>query len=234
MALKRRRYGTKKVTKKRARYTPRIRTRSAAGRLQRTSLGTAIGFPKMLKFKHRYSTQNTLSDAGAVVHHAFRANGMYDPDYTATGHQPMYFDQLSALYDHYTVIGSKIKYTIVPVGTTVQVPYKIITWINDDTTTTGTVDALCENKFAKVRVCAGGVNPSKIVVTNTWSAKKFFGGSILGNDELKGTGSADPVEQSFFQISLRSLDGVSAVSVHFIVDIEYVAVWRELKEIAIS
>lgn len=198
-----------------------------------TRIGETLGFPKMFKFKHRYTEQVTLTDSGAIVNYQFSCNGMYDPNITGTGHQPMYFDQVSALYDHYTVIGSKIKYTVVPTGTTAQVPYKIITWINDDTTTTGTADSLAENKFAKVRLCQGGLNPDRIILTNNWSAKKFFS-SPMANDELKGTAAANPTEQSYFQISFRSLDGVSTVSVYLFVEVEYIAIWRELKEIASS
>jgi len=234
MALKRLRYGSKKVFRKKARSTPRLRTRPARHPLQRTTLGTTFGFPKMLKFKHKYASQIDLSPGASMSHYLFRANGMYDPDYTGTGHQPMYFDQMSALYNHYTVIGSKIKYTVVPAGTTVQVPYKVITWINDDAATVGNIDALAENKFAKQRICGGGINPTKVVVTNTWSAKKFFGGSIMANDQLQGSNGADPTEVSYFQLTIRSIDGVSTVNVHVIVEIEYVAVWKELKELSTS
>lgn len=196
-------------------------------------IGRTLGFPKMLKFKHKYATQVNVTDSGALAHYQFRANGLYDPDITGTGHQPSWYDNLTAIYDHYTVIGSFIKYTVVPTGTTIQAPFKIITWINDDTSTTGTADALTENKFSKTRVCPAN-NPSRIVVYNKWSAKSFFGGSILANTELKGTASTDPTEQSVYQLSLRSLDGVSTISVHVLVEITYIAVWKELKEQAVN
>lgn len=237
MALKRLRYGSSSYSKKRSRTVGirrKYRARKTSRRLQRTSLGSSIGFPKMLKFKHKYATNTTLQSTGGLAHYQFRANGMYDPDVTSTGHQPMYFDQVSALYDHYVVIGSRIKYTIVPKGTTVQAPYKITTWINDDTTTTGASDILAENKFAKTRICQGGVNPDKIILYNKWSAKKFFGGSVLSDDQLKGTPSSDPAEQSIFQLSLTALDGVSTIDVHLFVEVEYVAVWKELKELVSS
>ena len=36
---------------------------------------------------------------------------MFHPDKSSVGHQPMYFDQLQAIYDHFTVINSRIKVT---------------------------------------------------------------------------------------------------------------------------
>ena len=35
-------------------------------------------------------------------------NSLFDPDQTGTGHQPYYFDQFAALYNRYTVLGSKL------------------------------------------------------------------------------------------------------------------------------
>jgi hypothetical protein len=35
----------------------------------------------------------------------FRVNGLYDPDQTGTGAQPVYFDQWMALYNRYRVLG---------------------------------------------------------------------------------------------------------------------------------
>lgn len=204
-------------------------------RLPTFGMGKIVGFPKKFTFKHKYSEIITLQDTGAgAVNYQFSCNGMFDPNITGTGHQPMYFDQISAIYNHYTVIGSKIRYRIVPAGTAVQNPYKIVTWINDDTTTTGGTDSFSENKFASTRLCTGGVNPSQIVLTKKWSAKKFFGGSVLANDQLKGTAAANPAEQSYFQITFRTLDLASTVSVFVYVEIEYVAVWHELKELSSS
>jgi len=196
--------------------------------------GTIQGFPAKMVFKHKYADQISLTDSAATVHYQFAANGMFDPNVTGTGHQPLYFDQMTALYNHYHVIGSKAKFTIVPVGTSVQMPYKVITWVNDDTSATGDTLATTEFKGSKTRLCTGGVNPSKIVTTNKWSAKKVFGGSVLGNDKLKGNAASNPDELSYYHITFKTLDGTSSVSVWVMIEILYVAVWTELKEIASS
>lgn len=39
-----------------------------------------------------------------LTYHLFRANGIFDPDVTGTGHQPLYRDQVADLYTNYTVI----------------------------------------------------------------------------------------------------------------------------------
>lgn len=48
------------------------------------------------------------NNVGTLTSYLFRGNSVYDPDYTGAGHQPLGYDQLSALYEAYQVIGSSI------------------------------------------------------------------------------------------------------------------------------
>lgn len=60
---------------------------------------------------------------GAVGSYTFRANSLFDPDLTGTGHQPRYFDTLcgadnsTAPYQSYEVRAAKIKCTFSGTGT---------------------------------------------------------------------------------------------------------------------
>lgn len=49
--------------------------------------------------------------AGTPASYIFRANGLYDCDYTGGGHQPRGFDQYMGLYQRYCVVGCAIKVT---------------------------------------------------------------------------------------------------------------------------
>jgi len=79
-------------------------------------LGTMItrmrepGFPDRVSLKLKYVDRLDISTSAGVPYynHIFRANSVYDPDYTATGHQPLYFDQYSAIYDKYKVRGCRL------------------------------------------------------------------------------------------------------------------------------
>jgi len=53
---------------------------------------------------------NLATSSGVGVQQVFRANSIFDFDYTGTGHQPMYRDQIVAMYQNYKVLGAKIKY----------------------------------------------------------------------------------------------------------------------------
>lgn len=75
---------------------------------------TRFGFPNQIITKLRYcEILNTTSTSGARGGNIWRANGIFDPDVTGVGHQPMFRDSYAALYNHYRVLGSKIRVTYV-------------------------------------------------------------------------------------------------------------------------
>lgn len=66
-----------------------------------------------------YTTPLTLSGS-AITGYVFRANSLYDPDYTSVGGQPYMYDQLAAIYNRYRVYSMSFKLDIV--NTTVDFP----------------------------------------------------------------------------------------------------------------
>jgi len=201
---------------------------------QRQIVTMGNGFPRMLKITHKYhDNYNLVATSGITDSHKFRCNGMYDPDYTGTGHQPIFFDQMTAIYNHYTVIASKITVTYTPSTATTQPSY-VGLYVDDDATTlTGAdVDALIEQNPSKVKITSFDANSRTIV--QKWSAKKAFGGSVLNNSLLRGNAAGDPAEAQFFALYLRPLDNSSTVGIWCSVSIEYIAIWNELKTIAQS
>lgn len=188
------------------------------------------GFPRKLKCVHTYhQSAQLVSTGGSLASQMNRCNGMYDPDATAAGHQPLYFDQLNALYNHFCVIGSKITYYFSHSATT-NLLVQVTSYINDDTTLSVTnLDNLAEQVSAKTVIIPAGSN-NRYKISQSWSAKKFFGKPVLGNKALTGSGTADPTEQSVYVLSAAQPGGASA-NIDVQVEIEYIAIWSELKEI---
>jgi len=191
------------------------------------SLGP-IGFPKKLKMVHKYVEYLSFIPGTPYDVRQFSCNGLYDPNITGTGHQPLYFDQLSGVYNHYTVFKSTCTYRLV----TTNVPVLVSHYIEDDTTvSTGSQSA--EMSTATLTTHTNiAVKPT--VLTRTWVGKDFFGGDLFDNDLLTGTAAANPSEQQYFTLSVQALDGVTNVTYQFLVEILYEAVWDELKTIAQS
>lgn len=195
------------------------------------SLG-ATGFPRKLKAVHRYFSYGlTTSLTGTMSTFQFTCNGMYDPDITGVGHQPVYFDQIGAIYDHYTVFRSRIKITFTPVATYTN-DLLINLYVDDDTSTASNIFSSIEQSGASY----GTLTPRAIkplVLSKTWDAKQYFGGDIFDNDNLQGTLSTNPTEQSYYTVQILSIDG-NAYAYNSTVEVFYEAVWDELKTIGTS
>lgn len=199
-----------------------------------TSVNLGLGFPKRIVCTHKYvGFRDLTSTSGVVGTYRFAANGMFDPDHTGVGHQPMYFDNLSAIYDHFTVIGSKIVVKVVPKTATAG-PGAVAIFVNDDTSTNITnVGTAVEQSSGTTALLLPVGQSTPLVLTKTWSAKKTFGGSVLGNDNLQGNSAADPSEGQFFDICYQDLTTSPTTStVQLWVEIQYTAVWDELRDLA--
>lgn len=72
------------------------------GRLQ-------FGFPtKIITILRYVDILPQTSTAGGIATTVYRLNGLFDPDVTNVGHQPMYFDNYAQIYQSYRVLGSRL------------------------------------------------------------------------------------------------------------------------------
>ena len=225
------RYRNKNKSTKKKTYKKTLGRRNAPqknGPSNQVNMGLA--YPKQSLVRHKYQDRYIMSSAGgALTHYGYSLNGMWDPKNAVGGNQPLYFDQLMAVYNHYTVIGAKMKVTVVPFDTN-TVPCQIALWQNDDTTVTPSSFHVCseQSKSQNRLLAEKNVKPTTLYLN--WSAKKTFGGSVLSNVDLRGNAVSNPVDQSYGQISLQTVDSVTTSVVALIIDIEYSAIYTELRD----
>lgn len=167
------------------------------------------GFPKTAIVKFRYAAQISINPGLATAtEYNFRANDCYDPDVTGGGHQPMGFDQWMAYYDHFVVLGSKIRVRPVFDTSASGTPPPVIGVGTFDTTgrTTGkNYEELLEmqpsmgNRMKTIHLIpmTGAGNKT---LTSTFSARKEFRCNPMSKDSLLGAGNASPTEQTFFTV----------------------------------
>lgn len=97
-----------------------VKARSRKTSTALTSRGISVprnvfGFPRTLTTLIRYNDTHTIqSSSGAVGGNVFRMNSVYDPDFTGLGHQPLYFDQFTPVYEKYVVLGATIQVDFSP------------------------------------------------------------------------------------------------------------------------
>lgn len=195
------------------------------------------GFPKSKAVKLRYVDRVSIDAATAIpAVHYFWANGMYDPDYTGVGHQPSNFDRWMEIYDHYTVLGSRI--TVVPVlGDTVAQAACIYGVMLTDSFTglTGiNNNNLLEQPGSRYSKFPFGQDTSKnSKITHRFSARKFFGKnnkSMIGDGSYRGDASNNPSENAMFAVWAQDTCGNNPPSLCFYVYIDFYAILTEPKK----
>lgn len=198
----------------------------------RRGVNMGLGFPKQLLVKQRYRDTILLtSTAGALSHHHFNLNNLFDPDRTGTGHSPMYFKQYMNIYNHYTVLGAKmsVKFFLSEGNSG---PIEVCLWQNDDAVVTPvTMSGIREQSKAKQGSVILNGNGAQKTLSLFYSTKKTFGGNPLSNFSLRGDITSGPPEASIGSISFRSTDSVTTQQVWAAVSIDYVSMYNELKDL---
>ncbi len=185
------------------------------------------GFPTRMFMSHAYS--ETFTNASTTLQaYQFSCNGLYDPNITGTGHQPMYFDNMIAIYNHYTVLRSRIVLDIIT-----GIDGVVALAIEDDTTGVSNINAAIELPTGRsVLIPAATFKATRL--TLNWDARKYFGGNTFDNDNLQGNSASNPTEQSYYTFYYYPADGVSSLSVTVKAYIVYEAMWDELKTQSIN
>lgn len=200
-----------------------------------------LGFPKSKMMKLRYAGSGTLNVASTPAYHYFWANSLYDPDYTATGHQPMFRDIIANIYNHYVVIGAKCTATFWTEDASTTYASIVGIKLNDDVSTTpiAAAQTLLEQpsgltRWKHLRHSANSGNNTITKVKHFFSAKKFFGIKDV-NDNKQDIGAAvgsSPTDGAYFTLFNGHItDGVDLPQVFFTVIIDYIVKFSELKDI---
>lgn len=221
----------KNYRKKYLRKWKRNNTRSMFSKTPATPLG------KTFKYKTRYYDRAltlTTGTSGTAAYHIFSVNGLYDPDITGVGHQPLGFDELMNMYDHYTVIGARIRVDFQNTSAVDAVQCGIL--VDDGTTPSTDTRVIIENGLGKNMILGpeGQANSSRSMVLNCNPSKRLGISKPLAEKDIRGSSSANPTEQCYFGIWAADPAGSSGHTVNFNVTIEYVSILTEPKQMSLS
>lgn len=188
--------------------------------------------PKRYYGTFKYTTNVTFNVVAGVASYLFNCNGMFDPDQTGAGHQPLYFDQIMAMYDHYTVLRSKIKIVAAPVSTITN-GVLLAMYIDDDTSTTSDAIQASERIESVWKYGTPATGNCDWTLWLTWDAKKTFGGDVLDNTALSGTASANPTEIQVYAVKMYD-PGLANSNGFLQAEIEFYACFDEFVTTAVS
>lgn len=222
-----------KITKKS--YNKRkYRNKKNKGVFRRQTI-MRVGFPKTTCIKLRYVDAIQLNATPGVIDSwGFRANGCFDPDQTGAGHQPSGFDQWSQFYNHYIVVGSKIKctYGTTSVTTTGGLSIRGI-FLSDDTTFSSLVTDLLEQSQNNRSISLpSATDPT--TTSKTYSAKKYFNITNITDNwsRLGALVTTNPQEQCYFYVYYGNINNtIDPIPLTVLVEIEYIVIFSEPKEL---
>ncbi len=191
---------------------------------------------KMVRLK--YSEFVSIDAAtGLAGNHIFSANNVHDPNVTGTGSQPLGYDEWSAFYNHYTVLGAKCKATFFSAGSDTGADSAVVGIdLKADTTLVTDTTVLLDSANSRIRYMTtkdAGNNPS---VVNWFSAKKFFHVKDLNSSNRWRTAiGASPNDQAYFHIFLGPISaGSNPTAVQVLIQMEYIVLFSERKSLASS
>lgn len=191
----------------------------------------------------RYGTQFVLDSTviGTYGNYYFRANSCFDPDESSAGHQPRGFDQWSAFYDNYVVLGSKI--TVYANNTLQQLEagdtshskfnmvFPVLSLTEDKNLIVGDVPQLLESRLHSYKALnTNEYNTAKL--TKKFSARKFLGFQRPQDETaLIAPVTGNPTQEVWFQVT--AFDGstttATSASLHCTAVIDYVVMFKNRK-----
>lgn len=187
-------------------------------------------FPLNYRTRLRYYDTIDLGVIGSSpVGYVFAANGLYDPDITGTGHQPMGFDQLSVFFQHHCVLNSTIRVTFANMDNATFFEGAVA--VQRSSTVLGSYPRLIEAGnvvHTYGGAIAGGGGPPPNTISQRVNVAKWQGVPIpMDDDTLKGATNANPTTLIYFVV--YAVGPVTTSNGHLFISaqLEYDAVFTE-------
>lgn len=200
------------------------------------AMGTPSGMPTTRIANLRYVQKDQLSSTSGVMGSvSYNANSVYAPR-SSGGHQPMGFDTWASMYNHYVVLGSRIKvsWSLASSSSTTNDMVCGIMLNDDGVLGYAQYDGVIESRkggHQMLHIQRGQKNNYA-----NFSAKKFFNLKDV-KDNVSRIGahvSASPTELAKFIVWGQSLDLLTSNVLDYVVQIEYIVLFSEPKELAQS
>lgn len=237
---KSRRYAKKKGTVKR---TKAVRNKGTL--IAKPSYGNIRQpFPPRLFTALTYSERFSLTQlvGGTPGVYTFRANSLYDPNYTGVGHQPRYFDTLcgadgtSAPYHHYRVHAVKVKFTVWSLtgadgsftGMLAIIPRQA------SASTVDSFDEMQERAYSRTKTIAT-LYSRPTVMKHYVKNKVLLGHKDLQDvDECAAAYNNNPSEETYIDFVVCCVDPDNTITANASVQLTYFAEFYGLTDVADS
>lgn len=150
-----------------------------------------------------YYAIGALASGSGAAEIVFSGNNLYDPNYSGGGHQPMFYDQLTTIYQRWRVTGSRI--TMKSNAGSNAIAYM---WLGPSIQTTGpaTAGEAFEQPYYVSRCTTGNAAKGEIKMSKAMSTKRIFGVKDISAPEYSGGIASGPVHEWFWVIGIQAVD----------------------------
>lgn len=209
-------------------------TRRRSARQKLVSIGRS--FPEQIRTTIRYVDYKTFGAplASSTISKIFmKCNGIYDADSATGGHQPLGFDQWTAIYNHWVVVASTVRARyLINSDSTLDAMFLCGIYEDDDATNTLGVYELQEGSGRKDSAVVS-TNSPHATLYKSWKSKRKFSSNPLADVYQRGTNAADPTESSQWCFWAYNY-GVNSDRCDLHLDIEYDVIFFERKDLSSS
>lgn len=165
------------------------------------------GVPEKLIVRLKYVDSHALGDGvNPMASFTYRCNSLFDPNFTAGGHQPLYHDQIALLYQNYKVIKAQFKVRALSTqGAANSNIYYGVLNIGSDSSVDIDANTIRERPGSKYKT----LTPQKgSMITSGWNYRMS---SVGGEDGLTAAFGTNPSNVDYMRIYVASADGTSPV-----------------------
>ncbi len=215
-------------------YKPRMTNLAMKGLTTMSRYPLGQSYSTTLTYFERDITITPLP-SGATSVYNYSVNGIFDPNITGTGHQPLGFDNLMAMYFHYVVTGAHIYINC----TNTDVSNAQFLGVRLSGTASGgiNVQTIIEQGLTTVAYlnAAGSDAAASGAIDLGCSVAKFLNRKdIVDDQDLRGDAASNPLEQIYFQIYAAPDVSVQSDLIRCNVRIEYHVTFLEPKSLISS
>jgi hypothetical protein len=187
---------------------------------------TPLIFPSLFRGIQSYEGLVGISPAaGSAVANVWRWNSVYDPDFTGAGTTACGYNQLSALYGRYRVLGAKCTCTFVNTSNTT--PLTVFMVVNPVTTVGVNITAILQQRYVWSRAIGTYTGSAAVTHTVAGPVGRFYGvpeHQVRDEDDFAAVAGGNPNNGVYIHIGAYA-NGGSAGAVNLHVRIEYDVVW---------
>lgn len=183
-------------------------------------------FPDRMRCVLTFSNSYLLlvNNSAAAARQQYAMNSLYDPDFTGSGQQPEYYDQLSLLYNRYRVYGSSIKLTFININGSTQTatPVNVVLVPSAQSLASYGIEDAAGLPRAQNRVSCVNMDYKNQTMVASHSVSEILGvKDVEGADRLQALINASPAEECLWSIVARSADNTTAAFLAISVRITY-------------